>query len=354
MSAFHQDNPRAQFLIIVPTTALLDQWYVSLTEDLNIPPWDIACFSGEEKPERTEVVNVMVINTARSLVERIEHKKDWFLIVDECHRSGSPSNRAALRGDYGASLGLSATPEREHDSGYDEYIVPALGPMFFSYDYAAAYADNVICKFDLINVRIPLLPDETEAYAKLSKRAAVELRRIDAGEGDSGSLETLLRKRARVVSRATYRIPTTARIIETHRGSRSLIFHESVDDVVQIQHVLEARNHSVTAYHTQIGPSVRRHNLTLFRRGLFDVLVCCRALDEGMNVPETTVAIIASSTASTRQRIQRLGRVLRPARGKERALIYTVYASEQEKRRLQAEHLRLRDIANISWQEVCS
>jgi superfamily II DNA or RNA helicase len=105
-------------------------------------------------------------------------------------------------------------------------------------------------------------------------------------------------------------------------------------------------------YHSRIGHVVRRENLRLFRRGVFDVLVCCRALDEGMNVPEASVAIVASSTASTRQRIQRLGRVLRPAPGKTSATIYTLYATSQERERLIREERSVTEYATVRWQKV--
>ena len=72
-------------------------------------------------------------------------------------------------------------------------------------------------------------------------------------------------------------------------------------------------------------------------------MVTCRALDEGINVPETDVAIVASSTGSVRQRIQRLGRVLRPAPGKQRARIYTIYVSKPEEERLIKEAGKLTD-----------
>jgi superfamily II DNA or RNA helicase len=68
-----------------------------------------------------------------------------------------------------------------------------------------------------------------------------------------------------------------------------------------------------------------------------------------MNVPETAVAVIASSTASHRQRIQRLGRVLRPSRGKDKAVIYTLFATVQEEKRLQNEAARLEDVASVAW-----
>ena len=109
--------------------------------------------------------------------------------------------------------------------------------------------------------------------------------------------------------------------------------------------ILRKRNHSACIYHSKLAPNWRRDNLRLFRQGVFDVLVSCRALDEGMNVPETTVAIIASSTASHRQRIQRLGRVLRPARGKDHAIHYTLFATEQEQRRLANEEASLEGVA---------
>jgi superfamily II DNA or RNA helicase len=82
---------------------------------------------------------------------------------------------------------------------------------------------------------------------------------------------------------------------------------------------------------------------------VFDVLVSCKALDEGMNVPEAAVAIIASSTASHRQRIQRLGRVLRPAPGKDHALIYTLFATRQEQKRLMNEEESLDGVAGVRW-----
>ena len=68
-----------------------------------------------------------------------------------------------------------------------------------------------------------------------------------------------------------------------------------------------------------------------------------------MNVPETAVAVIASSTASQRQRIQRLGRVLRPSRGKDKAVIYTLFATEQEQKRLTTEAARLEGVASVFW-----
>jgi superfamily II DNA or RNA helicase len=132
-------------------------------------------------------------------------------------------------------------------------------------------------------------------------------------------------------------------------SAEEAIFHERISSAVSLYTILKKRNHSACLYHSKIAPNFRRDNLRLFRQGVFDVLISCRALDEGMNVPETTVAVIASSTASQRQRIQRLGRVLRPAKGKDKALIYTLFATEYEKKRLALEEEKLEGVATILW-----
>ena len=79
------------------------------------------------------------------------------------------------------------------------------------------------------------------------------------------------------------------------------------------------------------------------------MLITCRALDEGFNVPETEIGIIAASTATRRQRIQRLGRVLRPVTGKATAVIYTLVATEPEIKRLREEEKELEGVAEVTW-----
>jgi superfamily II DNA or RNA helicase len=97
---------------------------------------------------------------------------------------------------------------------------------------------------------------------------------------------------------------------------------------------------------------MRRSNLRLFRKGVFEVLIACRALDEGFNVPEARIALIGAGTSSKRQRIQRMGRVLRSMTGKENAEVITIYATDVEEARLAQESQNLRDIVQINWKSV--
>jgi superfamily II DNA or RNA helicase len=335
--------PDATVVIVVPTIALLDQWYVALQEEIGAATDDIAVYGGGHGRPKPRRFNLATLNTARALPYG-HWPTPTMLVVDECHRAGSPLNAAALRGTFVATVGLSATPERQYDAGFEEHVVPVLGPIIFSYSIINAERDGVLSPFELLNLKINLLPDEQEAYDRLTKRIA---RAFAVNDGDIP--EVLLRERARISQRGLMRIPATLAVVDRWRGHRCLVFHEDIASANRIAELLRERKHSVAVYHTGIGDSTRRENLRLFRRGLFDVLVACRALDEGLNIPEVTVAVIAAATSSERQRIQRLGRVLRPMPGKSHATVVSLYATELEEQRLRDEAVRLQDTAQVSW-----
>jgi superfamily II DNA or RNA helicase len=337
--------------VVVPSLALADQWFVEIVETLGVDEDRVFQRSGNQPiPDQAEIV-ISVLNTARAHGLGFEDEAKVLLIVDECHRAGAPSSQQALEGEFVASLGLSATPER-NDDGLADALIPKLGPIIYRYGYPEASKDGVITPFELKNVAVPLTAREGRKYENLTKKIAKAYQGFKAGNLDEDVLKALLRKRASLAARAKYRVPVAIALIEKARGRRAVIFHESIDAAEEITRELKLRGHSVAIYHSGIGLSLRRDNLRQFRSGRIDVLVSCRALDEGMNVPEAEIGIIASSTSSTRQRIQRLGRVLRPAEGKERAEVITLYATEVEERRLRSEEIDLIETASVSWERA--
>ena len=352
MLEFLQRHPQGVFVIIVPTQALLDQWYVSLRADLRVPEEQIAFFSGEGRPQSANRVNLMVLNTARDCAAGIGQSNACMLIVDECHRAASEANARALAGHTAAALGLSATPEREYDGLFESVLVPALGPVIFRYDYNQALGDGVIVPFDLVNVATEMTPEEQERYDAATRDIARTRQRHRAGNASDAALAGKLQRRARIAAGSLRRLPVAIRLAEAERRSRIIIFHETIEAAEALCRILQARRFNATLYHSRIDAVLRRDNLRLYRMGVFDTLVTCRALDEGVNVPETNVAIIAASTASARQRIQRLGRVLRPAIGKERAKVYTIYNTKAEENRLLQESRSLIGTGEISWMQA--
>ena len=347
---FLRHDPQGKVYIIVPTQALLDQWYVTLREDFGVEADQISFLGGGNKPNLSRQFIIAVINSARKFSEEFAAKFPTFLIVDECHRAGSQMNSHALSGAFAATLGLSATPERQYDDGYKQFLEPYLGHCIYSYTYADAYKDGVIVPFKLFNAKFKMSAVESREYDLISKRIATLMSKGLTDADDQ--IKALKLKRSRVTWNSFMRVPLTTKLALDHRGDRQIIFHESVEKSTEILNLLLDKGVRATIYHAGLTGVVRRENLRLFKRGYYSVLVCCRALDEGLNVPETTIAIIACSTSSDRQRIQRLGRVLRHSKGKDSATIYTLYATEPEFERLSEEAATIGEMAKVTWLEV--
>jgi len=346
ISRWLADNPNSKVLIIVPTTALQDQWFSALTVDSLISENEICLWPEESDVSRK--YHIMVVNTGRAKAQLISNASpDLLLVADECHRYASRENSGSLSVAKKASLGLTATAERDFDDGLNEVLIPNLGKIIYEYTIADAREDEVIAPFEIRNVRVKFQPSELEEYTKLSKKLAQAFSRRDEEK-----IKKFAMLRAQISRNATSRIPTASLIVEQHRGKRIIVFHEEIQKAELIADVLKKRGHSVAIYHSQMSSDKRRENLKQFRKGIIEVLVCCRALDEGVDVPESEIAIIAASTSSSRQRIQRMGRVIRLHDSKEKAIIYTIYITDREQEKLQIEEAKLSQIATFKWFEA--
>ena len=238
---------------------------------------------------------------------------------------------------------MSATPEREYDLGFEEIIIPVLGNIIYDYDYNRAKADGVISDFELVNLKVNLSESEQQRYDELTKSIAV------ASRTEDDVIPKSVLKRSELVACAKKRIAGAVEIVNIHRNEKIIIFHERIKEMLEIHSQLRDQGINALAYHSKQGPHLRRNNLFMFREGISNVLVTCKALDEGLNVPDASVGIIAASTSSTRQRIQRLGRILRPSSEKELSRIYTIYTTDAEEQRLAKECVEMRDIAKVNW-----
>jgi superfamily II DNA or RNA helicase len=331
-------------LIVVPTVALLDQWWEEAASffDISLDEINVVTSSGRV---RGGTINLAVLNSASKL-NLGKTNKPYFLIVDECHKAASKKFRAALDGAPVATLGLSATPERPYDEGLEEVLVPKLGGIIYRYTYKDALRDKVIVPFELRNVVFELEPERQAEYDKLTAVIGKAIK--NNGMEDERTIALLLR-RARVMNLSVNRIRLALRLVLAHKTSRTIVFHEDIEACNVIQEVLSDAKVRTGVYHSKMKLRDRAEILRSYRHGDIDVLITCRALDEGFNVPETEIGIIAASTATRRQRIQRLGRVLRPVPGKERATIYSLVATEPEIKRLREEEKDLEDVADVTW-----
>ncbi|HEV2404435.1 MAG TPA: helicase-related protein, partial [Ktedonobacterales bacterium] len=108
---------------------------------------------------------------------------------------------------------------------------------------------------------------------------------------------------------------------------RVLVFSEynSLVDEVSRRFCLPAITHKTPT-------DERRAILERFRAGAYTKLVTGRVLNEGVDIPDCGVAVILSGTATRREYIQRLGRILRPKQT--RALLYELVTEQTTEERV--------------------
>jgi len=331
-------------LVVVPTVALLDQWWEEAAHYFDLALDEVNVVTGRKRL-RSGTINIAVLNTAARLATE-GLVRPCMLVVDECHKAASPKFRSVLDIPKVAALGLSATPERQYDDGLNGVLIPALGPVFFEYSYADGLEDRVIVPFQLRNIIFELEDDRREEYDKLTRAIA---RSISQYGVEAERSVALMLKRSRVLNLSLERVRLALRLVAAHRDRRVLVFHEDIEACDLIYHVLTENGVPSGLYHSKLTIRARAEALAQYRSGAVRVLVTCRALDEGFNVPETEIGIIAASTATRRQRIQRLGRILRPSAEKEGAIIYSLVATGPEISRLQAEEQALDGVAEVVW-----
>ncbi len=346
---------RLRVAIVVPTKVLAHQWRDQLERRLGLPRDAIGEHHSDARVEwrPEQPVLVAVINSARTSLPPV--LEGWrkrghlaFLVVDECHRAGSEYNAQIFEGSYDLSLGLSATPERG-DWGHEEFVYPGLGRPVYRYQLLDALDEGVLAPVRSVNLYVDFDADEHERWQELSDHLGTAFRNLmdrypELGDvaddrllGEVGKLAKgqdrlalsilkLLADRRELLSSARARSACQRSVLSwlAETGHRTLVFHETIA-AAEASHQHLARTLRVRAGldHSQLHRQQREEAMEGFRSGRHQVLVAVRALDEGVDVPDASVAVIAGGSRSRRQRIQRFGRVLRHGEGKE-ALVITV------------------------------
>jgi superfamily II DNA or RNA helicase len=348
-----------RLVIVVPTVALLDQWFRTVAEESNLPTRAIGRLGGGHHDDLSNETRVLiaVLATARKslpeVVERSGHQDHTLIVIDECHRIGAAESARVMETPAKFRLGLSATPERTdandqgtYDVAYDESRVGKwLGPIVYELNYGEAIGQQILPPFELLHFGLPLNSSERQKYEELTrtihdnrerlKEAAPFTRSMDgerlvswcrraaAQQGDVARLaasfvsSTSHRKRLLYAaeSRKTAALSVLKEAFASGQASKAILFHESIAEVESVYEALVGSGIRSVMEHSGLPDSVRSRALASFRSGDAMAIVSARSLIEGFNVPAADLGIIVASSSSPRQRIQSIGRVLRRYEG---------------------------------------
>lgn len=360
--------------IVVPTIVLMEQWYQEILEKGNIPAKFIGRLGGgyQDTFENDKVILICVLASASKklpeIVNRSRIGSQLFLVVDECHRAGAPEMSRLFDIERAFVMGLSATPEREEDSDEEVYWVDFensllgknLGRVLLELTYEDALKYGLIPPFTIKHYGLPLSPNEQYEYDQLTRalkdiksdlqnyiprdkyggalfyRWAQKISQLDKGEASRLAkkyVADVARRKMllyRMISRKEAVIKLIKQELQRNKKARILLFHESIQEANYLFNLLIQEGIPALVEHSELSDSLRLKNIELFRQGICSVLVSVKSLIEGFNVPAVDVGIIVASSTAIRQRIQSMGRVMRPYKdesGKEKtSLIHILYA----------------------------
>ena len=346
-----EEDHNKNILIVVPSIALLDQWYESLSQ--NFSDREISLNGGGEQTTSTTTICISTIDSLKNIIKEVDASNS-LLIVDECHKIGTEKRGEMLTNNWHATLGLSATPERDYDDNFYIIIKKILGDIIFDYDYIDAREDEVIVNFKLLYGYAALLPEEENKYRKFTKSIQRRAATIGGQDMNDYPLKMLIFNRARLVKNSKNRIPYGIELIQKYERDSWIVFTENKKQAKEFnKKVNHIKGFESGIYNTDLKDDERQENLENFKAGKLNVLVSCTALDEGFDMPEADGAMILSASSSKRQRIQRMGRVLRITANKENALIVTVYSSKTEYEKLREESNRYKlEGVPVKWQQM--
>jgi len=327
-----QATPRST-LIVVPTLDLMHQWYAHLTAAF--PDTEVGLLGGGSR-DRTPIL-VATYDSAAIQAEALGNRYA-LLVFDECHHLPTDFNRVIA--EYALApyrLGLSATPERSDGRHAD--LAMLIGPEIYRKS-AAELAGKALAEHDVVRIKVNLAQQERERYNQLIQQrndflrsAKIVLGNLQgwqqfvqaSARSQAGRRAMLAHREAKEIALGTDgKLRVLADLLAEHHPERTLIFTADNATVYRIsqEFLIPAISHQT--------PVKERHEiLTRFREGEYKTLVASHVLNEGVDVPAASVAIILSGTGSEREYIQRLGRVLR--KGKERqkrARLYEVVAAD--------------------------
>ena len=350
------DRRRAA-LVVAPTLDLVRQWHQALEQAFGA---EVGLVGGGEHR-----VLPLTVCTYDSAWLHMQHLGARFglIVFDECHHLVAESFALSARMSLAPfRLGLTATPER--DDGRDTLLTGLIGPIVYRKEIDE-FEGRFLADYDIHRIEVSLSADEAASYqqARETYRAFIREQRI--AMSTPGGFQHFIKVAARTPEGRTalaawrtqralafstpQKINVVADLIHRHQGARVLIF---TDDNATVYALARQLLVPVITHQTKVRE--RSALLKAFADGSLPVLATSRVLNEGIDVPDAQVAIIVSGTGSTREHVQRLGRILRP-RPDKRASLYELVSKDtaesftSQRRREHVAYRPEKDAATPAW-----
>lgn len=292
-------------LVLVTNTVALRQWKEELLDKTDVSPDIIGEYSGERKeikPITIATYNILTYRKKKN--EDFVHfnlftSKNWGLIIyDEVHLLPAPVFRMTSEIQSKRRLGLTATLIRE--DGLETDVFSLIGPKKYDMPWKILEKANWIAEALCTEIRIELSEQLRFQYSVARDR-----------------------EKFRIASENEKKIDVVSRIIAYYPDSSILVIGQYIS---QLEAIAQRFNFPLITGSTPV--SERELLYSAFKKGEIKTLIVSKVANFSIDLPDANVAIQVSGTFGSRQEeAQRLGRILRPKKGENRAYFYTIITS---------------------------
>jgi superfamily II DNA or RNA helicase len=285
-------------LIVVHTRELQDQWCRRIETFLGIAQGEIGLI-GNGKSNVGQKITVALVQSLHKCASKVS-EQIGFLVVDECHRAASRIYIEAVTA-FGCryQLGLSATPYRR--DRLNRLIYWHIG--------------DVVCQID----EIDLIESGDILPVEVITRETTFQPTVDPSEQYS----TMLTELCEDTQRNTLIVGDVAKKAATNGGGVCLLLSDRKSHCETLKELLTEKGTVASLLTGDLNERERRQVVSDIRTGKAQVIVATIALiGEGFDARELSALFLATPIKFLGRLIQCLGRVLRPAPGKEKAVVY--------------------------------
>lgn len=289
-------------LILTTGVTAARQWIAELLDKTTLQEDQIGEYTGQCKDVRPVTVTSYQMMSWRKKSDgdfyhlALFDQRNWGLIVyDEVHVLPAPVFQVTAGLQARRRLGLTATLVRE--DGREDDVFALIGPKKADMPWKQLENQGWIAKAVCTEIRLPL-PDGMHMHYAVAPA----------------------RQKFRVAAENPDKTTVVKRLLAQHNGEPTLIIGMYVDQLKALANEL-----NIPVLTGATSQRKREQLYADFRAGTITILAVSKVANYAIDLPDAGVAIQISGTFGSRQEeAQRLGRILRPKKGRNQAHFYSV------------------------------
>lgn len=348
-------NEQIAVVIVAPYQHLVEQWVEDIVA-FNVKPIVAYSYPGQKwRKYFTDAVNayntgaidhfcIIATNATFSLDDfqniLSKFRKNFLFVVDEAHNFGAKKLSMLLPKKARYRLALSATIERHMDDDGTVTLRKYFGKTCISFTLKEAIQKGFLTSYYYHPVVVYLDADERERYQEITRAIIKNGGASQENIEKNPYVEMLLIKRARIISGCKSKVDKLVEVMAPFKNDNYILVycgatkydnnHSELNDDNEVRQIDEVNKRlyfdlgmKVHKFTSEENKDDRNEIKRMFATGTeLQVITAIKCLDEGVNIPAIRKAFILASSTNPKEYIQRRGRVLRRAKGKEYAEIF--------------------------------